>query len=82
MARGAFFNRAGRRSGGDRPTEIVVPRLPSVRCACGTEGTFATLARDVVEGTHVRLCRSCGGVLFACVDGKWISATEMRGQKP
>lgn len=70
-----FWNRAGRRSGGDRPTVIAVPTV--VRCTCGAVTPFWRLPRYVLYGAEVAKCPACGGILAAMEGGRWVTANEM-----
>lgn len=69
---GGFWNRAARRSGGNRPRalDIVVPEI----CACGAELYPGLLERRLVrvagERHEIRLCPGCNGVVMS--DGKWL----------
>lgn len=80
MSNQGFWNRAGRRSGGYRPTEIVVP--PTIDCACGTSTPFGLLPRVIVEGCECALCPNCRGVLLADIGGRWVTGSEMAESAP
>jgi len=75
MSDQGFWNRAGRRSGGYRPTEIVIP--PTIDCACGTSTPFGLLPRVIIAGCEAATCPSCRGVLLANVQGRWVTGSEM-----
>jgi hypothetical protein len=61
--RGGFWNRAARRSGGNRPAELAV--VTSFPCGhCGAECWPGRLERYLLLGKHeVGCCPSCGYVV-------------------
>lgn len=77
--RGGHWNRAARRSGGNRPhvLDIVVPET----CACGAALYPGLLEQRIVyvagERHEVRLCHGCHGVVMS--DGAWLRAEEPHG---
>lgn len=80
IGRDGHWNRAGRRSGGNRPVEIAVPRV--VSCSCGTTTAFGLLPHRLLGGeVEVKTCPSCEGVLFALVDGAWVTADATAPQE-
>lgn len=70
-----FWNRAGRRSGGSRPTEITIPQ--TVDCVCGARTPFGLLPKVIVAGHECATCPKCGGLLMANVGGRWMTGTEI-----
>jgi hypothetical protein len=73
--RGGFWNRAGRRSGGDRP--IVIAGSPEVECSgCHTKTPFGLLPQHVLCGVPHKSCPECRGVLFVQKNGQWIGAAQ------
>lgn len=78
-----FWNRAGRRSGGYRPTEIVIPTV--VTCGgCQTTTPFGLLpTRLIALETEIKCCPKCGGVLLAHdKDRGWLTASEFMAVVP
>jgi hypothetical protein len=72
-----MWNRAGRRSGGDRPIEIVVPT--EITCGgCDTTTPFGLLTEVLVQyELSVKCCPHCNGVLLVQKDGRWVTANEL-----
>ena len=70
--RGGFWNRAARRSGGNRPVALEFDTL--LTCACGAELRPGLLEKRIipVDGIahEIALCPGCKGVVRA--DGKWL----------
>lgn len=73
---GGFWNRAGRRSGGSRPIEIVIP--PTFTCGgCQTVTPFGLLVERILRRDfNVKCCPKCKGVLFVNHEGRWMTAND------
>lgn len=55
--RGGFWNRAGRRSGGNRPSEIVIPQdCPN----CGADILKLQWRLNLGSGKSWQRCMACG----------------------
>lgn len=73
--RDGFWNRAARRSGGNRP--VVIAGSPEIECGgCQTKTAFGLLPQYVLCGVAHKKCPECGGILFVQQDGRWISAAK------
>jgi hypothetical protein len=72
MSQGGFWNRAGRRSGGYRPTEIRIPAV--TRCVCGKTNCQARFAcpcgNDLLPGVVTAHCDDCEKIIALHKAGK------------
>ena len=74
QGRGGHWNRAGRRSGGNRPTEILV--APAITCAeCDTGPERHVWKNQPTLDLQFLQCQECEGVLLVRLpDGKVLTA--------
>lgn len=71
-----FWNRAGRRSGGNRPMKLL-PQVPEITClGCGLEEAWGLLVTQLLGDTEIKACPRCNGVLFVNHEGRWLTAAE------